>query len=126
MNIINKLPQDIVRYIIPFTYTLQPQCLLEDIRDYSHSLNKLYSVSYAQDHTGFFGRARLLNSLWVFSNYCCGNYYQIWKRMFGIKHKPEIWISNWYAIQPHNYQIRCLWGMFTKDERYSYFIHFKN
>lgn len=34
MDIIDKLPLDIVRYIIPFTYNVQSKTLLEEIKWY--------------------------------------------------------------------------------------------
>ena len=46
---IQKLPNDIIRYIIPYTYSIQPKRLLDDISSFyrTNELNKkLYSQLY--------------------------------------------------------------------------------
>ena len=39
IDIIKRLPEDIIQKIISYSYSPQPKDLLEDIRDYSHTLN---------------------------------------------------------------------------------------
>ena len=40
MDIIDRLPVDIVRYIIPFTYKVQPKALLEQIKSHRKKIIK--------------------------------------------------------------------------------------
>ena len=44
MEIIQKLPEDVMRYIIPYTYVVQPKELLEDIRSYYVTLKKAKDI----------------------------------------------------------------------------------
>ena len=41
MEIIQRLPEDVQRYIIPFTYNPQPKNLLRDIENYQYTLNNV-------------------------------------------------------------------------------------
>ena len=44
MEIIQRLPEDVMRYIIPYTYAVQPKELLEDIRSYYVTLKKAKDI----------------------------------------------------------------------------------
>tara|TARA_Y100001970_G_C14086464_1_gene777610 strand:- start:595 stop:1041 length:447 start_codon:yes stop_codon:yes gene_type:complete len=129
MDIFIKLPSDIRNGL--FRYFAHPVAekiafhnsshgrLMEDIRDYSRSLKQLYKLPFAKNHDGKWGRASLLNYLWLDAHIHCGNYYKIWERMFRI-HCPETakrWISTRYSIQCHVFQINALWALFTPRER---------
>ena len=133
MDIYNKLPEALMRKIfMHFRHPVadivrlhwrspQMHALLEDIRDYPVSLRSLYGLPFAKDHDGIWGRARLLNSLWVEARMNCGTYYKIWERMWRIN-KPitaECWIPM-LLIHGHVFQINSLWALFTKDERARY------
>ncbi len=77
MEIVHKLPLCLARKMfmhfrhpvsqIFMNYWRPPAIsnLLKDVRDYPASLRKLYSLSFAKEHDGAWGRARLLNSLWI-------------------------------------------------------------
>ncbi len=134
MDIYNKLPEALMRKIfMHFRHPVadivrlhwrspQMHALLEDIRDYPVSLRSLYGLPFAKDHDGIWGRARLLNSLWIEAQMNCGTYYKIWERMWRIN-KPktaEGWIRWRYAVNSHVFQIDSLWALFTKDERARY------
>ena len=131
MDIWQKLPTDIssklFRYfshpvadLVKIHYR-QPRILnlLEDIRDYHCTLKKLYDLKPPDHTTSEFGRATLLNHLWVSAFLLQGNYYKIWERMFRInsERRTEFWIRNRYACHPHKFQINCIWGLFTPLER---------
>jgi len=45
-DIIKRLPEDIIQKIISYSYSPQPKTLLEDIRDYSHTLNFVGNIYY--------------------------------------------------------------------------------
>ena len=79
-------------------------------------------LPFAKDHEGPFGRARLLNSLWMEAHILFGNYYEIWKRMYRIKiqRTAEYWVRWRYAVNCHRFQINSLWALFTKSERTAY------
>ena len=137
MDIVARLPEELARKFFLFfehpTSKLiklhnSPQGkLMEDIRDYPVSLKQLYSLPYAKDHDGSFGRARLLNSLWMEVHTIGGNYYKIWKRMFRVQceRTAEWWIRHRYATKGHKFQINALWGLFTKNERWQYLQRYK-
>ena len=97
--------------------------LMEDLRDFPSSLKKLYSLPFAKDHDGAYGRARLLNSLWVEAHRLFGDYYIIWRRMYRVRctKTAKWWISWRYATNCHKFQINSLWALFTKKER-TYFL----
>ena len=44
MEIIQRLPEDVMRYIIPYTNAVQPKELLEDIRSYYVTLKKAKDI----------------------------------------------------------------------------------
>ena len=46
IDIIKRLPEDIIQKIISYSYSPQPKTLLEDIRDYSHTLNFVGNIYY--------------------------------------------------------------------------------
>ena len=52
MEIIQKLPEDVQRYIIPFTYRPQPKSLCRDIENYQYTLNNVigaYKVEWTDE-----------------------------------------------------------------------------
>ena len=134
MDIFYKLPQDIARKIfryfrhpvaelVKFHHrTPQIKNLMADLRDYPISLQKLYSLPHAKDHDGKWGRARLLNSLWIEAHAIFGDYYKIWERMYRVRcpKMAKWWIGYRYALYSHKFQINSLWALFTKEEREMY------
>lgn len=137
MDLYNKLPDDIKTKI--FMFFIHPTAaiiklnnsprgkLMADIQDYSRSLNKLYKLSFAQDHsTSPWGRPRLINSLWMYAHTLLGSYYDIWRRMYRVKstRNAEWWIRHKYAVNSHDFQINTLWALFTISERQLYFQRF--
>ena len=132
MDIYIKLPDDIKNRIFLYCghrtakiikiHNSTRGKIMEDIRDYCGSINKLYKLPFAKDHNGKYGRARLLNTLWVEVNSCLGDYYEIWKRMYRIRRITQVrhWIGWHYAVQGHDYQIKSLWALFLPKERKEY------
>ena len=45
-NLIQKLPIDIIQYIIPYTYNLQDKILLDDIVNYKNTRTKIDEIYY--------------------------------------------------------------------------------
>lgn len=130
MDIYKQLPTDVsnklFRYFrhpvaeLVILHYRSPQIknLLEDIRDYHYTLEKLYSLK-SPDHDGIYGRATLLNHLWISGYLLNGSYYKIWERMFRINSAriTEYWIRSIYACRPHKFQINVMWALFTPVER---------
>ena len=133
MEIFQKIPNDIQHRL--FLYFEHPTAkiikfhhrphhinnLIKDIRDYNKTLQLLYNLPFAKDHDGKFGRARLLNSLWIEGHLLFGNYYKIWERMYRIRSTmtAERW-SCLSATKGHEFQINSLWALFTPHERKCY------
>ena len=129
MDLLSKLPSDIRNGM--FRYFAHPVAekirvhnsprgqLMGDIRDYPRSLEKLYRLPFAKNHDGKWGRASLLNYLWLEARFNCGDYYSIWKRMYRVRcQKTTEWWIRWrYAVNCHRFQINCLWALFTPLER---------
>ena len=125
MEIYNKLPEDVSHKM--FMYFAHPvaelvkfhhrsasvSALMKDIRDYPESLKRLYKLPFAKDHAGAFGRASLLNRLWINLRDCHRSYYRIWERLYCIKsrERAEHFIGNYYAVHPHKFQIEFLWKL---------------
>jgi len=135
MELFNRLPDDIRNKM--FQYFRHPtaqiiifhrrpseiKSLLVDILDYSKSLKKLYTLPCAvPQHDGAFGQATLLNTLWMEAHQNCGNYYNIWKRMYRVRciKTAKWWIGYCYAVNCHKFQIHTLWALFTPTERRSF------
>ena len=57
MNIIEKLPKDIIFKIIPFTYSPQIESLRKDITIFHFTLNKLSNLCSFRDNDTVFTRS---------------------------------------------------------------------
>ena len=140
MNIYTKLPPDIKHGF--FRYFIHPAAelvkfyhrpenvkhLMEDICNYFNTLKKLNKLPFSRDHSGKWGRATMLNSLWNEARENLGSYYKIWERMYRINNDTAAarWIRWRYAVNEHNFQINTLWALFTTKERNDYISRFKN
>jgi len=128
MELFIKLPEDIQRGM--FRFFRHPvaaalvaggdewQPRIDNIRNYHITLERLENSIFPRDHAGEFGRATLLNQLWIWARENTGGWYKIWDRKWGgwgrIRHD--------YAIRPHTYQINLLWGVMTKEEREGFLV----
>ena len=122
MNIIKKLPEDIRRAIIPYTYNIQPKFLLKDIRHYHISFRILNDLN--RPRLTIFGEhlespALLLNNIWVWILAHFKNYYTVCKRFLKIstEKRAKIWIGKKYITKPIKTQIRIIWALLTVTER---------
>ena len=121
MDIIRRLPDDIAKRM--FLYFRHPcaemlirekrEMLLEDIRDFPVSLAVLYEIC---GRGCFF----LLEILWRYIN--IWGHYRMWCRLYGFTTEKQVkrWVIDWYAVQHAEYQIRSLWGLLTKKERWMF------
>lgn len=130
---IQLLPDDIIRYIIPYTYSLQPNALRTDIRSFcsTHQQNaKLYyeywllemdefvepsdAEWWSDDIYGYMNQNKIpvignLNSRW----------YSIFRRnpLLNTKHKIDNYYEYIKSYKSFQSQIRICWGLFLPEER---------
>jgi hypothetical protein len=133
-EILQKLPVDIVRYIIPFTYSCQSPELLKDIRSFYSSRKYICEWYYELFHvlqnnsTEFEDQEWLINDLFGFANRghalmfgYIDDFYLLFFRNFSLccKKKVEKFIS---VIEGKSLstQINIFWGIFTPEERTSF------
>ena len=131
--LLHKLPRDIVRHIIPYTYSMQNKKLLDDIKNYydtKHAILVLYEESWKQeldnpDYSEYHANEWLINDLFAYSNnYYAGMYgfvksfYNIFRRFLFLKKIKDIekYVSK-LEKKPINTQINIFWGLFTPEER---------
>tara|TARA_Y100000590_G_scaffold384341_1_gene455624 strand:+ start:431 stop:829 length:399 start_codon:yes stop_codon:yes gene_type:complete len=123
MDIYKRLPDDIrnrmflyFRHpIMEFLIQYKREKMLEDIRDFNTSLEVFNTV------VGLIQESFLLNILWRYIHLVGGGYRNFWLRMYRFDRLHiKNWIIRWYAIQPFNYQIRTIWGLLTKRERWDF------
>jgi hypothetical protein len=130
MYIIDKLPTDIIREIIPYTYQCQPTILLEDIQDFYITKTKIvhiYKVIFNSTIEYYIDEYKdwLINDLIAFANDYqatlhgyTSNFYEIFTRyklIYSMKN-----VEAYFAkIQSRNVQSQSnvLWGIFTPNER---------
>ena len=85
INIIKKLPIELVNIIIPYTYNVQDKQLLLDIKSFSKDIELIKSVYYTQynEHVLLFD---LLQFLYLYKNEIKNTY----------KHLTKLHVSNLY------------------------------
>jgi len=136
MNIIQKLPLDIVNYIILYTYNLQSKNLLVDIVNFNDSKAKLMELYYnfwiikVQSLDPEEDKGWLINDLFSYANNdkatmygYVDNFYQIFKRNIFLQSKDDIdkFINNLEKKKLIT-QINIFLGLFTIKERKEFFI----
>ena len=128
---INRLPEDIVNHIIPYTYHLQSKSLLEDIQNYKKVKKSLLEIYYylwiewAGVDEPDNDKCWLINDLIAYTNdyqatmYGYVNkFYDIWYRNIFLKTRKEIDIY-FQKIERKNVmtQINIVLGLLTPKER---------
>lgn len=131
MNIfINKLPTDIINYIIPYTYKCQNKTLLDDIINYKETKDRISNVYYDFWITNVEvlepeDKYWLINDIFAYANnYQATMYgyiekfYNIFRRNLHLKTYEDI--HKYMSIldtKPVNSQINIFWGLLTSSER---------
>lgn len=139
MNIhIRKLPQDIVDYIIPYTYHLQNKQLLEDIKNFNETKELISDLYYnywiihmeeaEQEHKYW-----LINDIFAYiNNYeaimygYVDKFYKFFQRNQRLRTYEAI--ENYVTIletKPVDSQINILWSLLTPKERVEFVLSFK-
>jgi len=132
MELFIKLPEDIQRGM--FRFFRHPvaaaaaaegeewQRMVENIRNYHATLDVLNS--FPRDHKGAFGRASLLNHLWMWGRNTTGTWHKIWERRKDINDEAEARrVVAVVARRGHTYQINMIWSLFTADERVRFLLY---
>ena len=130
-EILAKLPVDIVRHIIPYTYSCQSPELLQDIRSFYSTRINIYSRYYEQyfviwnNSTEFEDQEWLVNDLFGFANKdralmygYIDDFYLIFFRNFSLSSKKEV--EKFISViegKSLSTQINIFWGLFTPEER---------
>lgn len=141
-TLFEKLPRDIVRHIIPYTYSTQNKKLLDDIKNYydtKPAIIVLYDEYWKKnlddpDYSEHHAYDWLINDLFAYSNdYYPGMYgfvksfYNIFRRCLFLKKIKEI---NKYVSKLEKKstitQINIFWGLFTPEERMLFCIEKMN
>ena len=129
MEIIQKLPEDIQRYIIPFTYNTQSKALLRDIIDYQKTLDHVLRVYKSSWNIDEETRDWIINDIfaWLNENVPTMNgyvptFYDVWARFAPFQpYKPSHSVMNLYLRflekKSSTTQIRIFWGLMTPFER---------
>jgi hypothetical protein len=129
--LVSKLPEDIIHFIIPFTYNIQPKELCNDITNYIKNKNiidKLYFNIYTNEdnedrnwiYNDIFGEANGWQPLMFgYTDY----FYSIIRRSYCKKNLTNLEIDALYDftkelnLQEINQQIFILFALFTPEER---------
>ena len=128
---IHCLPNEIQYHILSYTYTSQQKALLEDIRDFSETLQLLQyyteELPYLENNVLVSAADDIHNELYVYIHYylCDGSLEMVanmfWKRYFMFYPMTIERMSNYQIVNfteyPLNTQIRFVWGLLLPSER---------
>lgn len=127
---INKLPDDIIQYIIPYTYQLQNKPLLNDIKNYKETKDIISELYYNYWILGF-GEIEPEDKYWIINdlvafanNYQATMYgyveqfYNIFRRNLHLQTYEEIDVYlSVLQNKPVDSQINIIWSLLTPSER---------
>ena len=142
MELIQKLPEDIRRHIIPYTYRVQPQILLKDIVNYHQTFETLvhmyrknfpYEEGWSENEDEFcFGW--IINDIFGWLNHnlptfrgYVPHFYCIWSRFTPFQpFQPSRAVMNFYLRllekKSNETQTRVFWALMTPYERKLFLI----
>lgn len=133
-DFVQKLPEDIINRIIPFTYSPKSQTFLYDIRNYHKTLNLIEEIYFSYWASRGFTE---LDSQWLLifhiKTYANNNrepssffdsFRHVWFRNFILNNNDDF--DNFmvkYLLKPVQTQINMFWGILTPGERIDFIIH---
>ena len=128
---IQRLPQDIINSIIPYTYQPQSETLLKDIRNYSKTINLIRNLYYQywtvyKGYSEIEGKWQLINDIERYANndiptMLCfiDKFRHIWFRNFTLNNNDEFdnFIEK-FVLKSTPTQINMFWGILIPQERH--------
>lgn len=127
---INKLPTDIIQYIIPYTYKLQNKSLLNDIKNYKETkdrISELYYNYWVLDLGVMEPEDKywIINDVFAFANNYKAtmyghveNFYNIFRRNLYLQTHKDIHVYlSILQNKPPSSQINIVWSLLTPRER---------
>ena len=135
---IHRLPEDIIDYIIPYTYQLQNKQLLCDIKNYKETKDIVLELYYNlwiiyMEETEPEDKYWLINNIIAhINNYKATmygyveNFYNIFRRNQYLQTYEDI--NNYVSIletKPVDSQINIIWALLTPKERYDIINEFQ-
>ena len=132
-NFIQRLPQDIINSIIPYTYQPQSEILLQDIRNYSKTINLIRNLYYQywtvyKGYSEIEGKWQLINDIERYANNdvptmlsFIDKFRHIWFRNFTLNNNDEFdnFIEK-FVLKSTPTQINMFWGILIPQERHEF------
>ena len=119
-ELLDKLPIDMIRYIIPFTYNIQNKMLLDDICNYSKTKIQVFDL--------YFGiwtnedKDWISNDIFLYANLNKASMFGYTDNFYNILYRnpnyKTIDIISYLDNAPVNSQINIFWGLLKSNERY--------
>jgi hypothetical protein len=125
---INNLPLDVVRYIIPYTYQTQNKKLLNDIVDYKKSKSVIFELYYNFWFIQEMNQAHkdwLINDLFSYANNdqatmfgYTDDFYKLFSRNTRLTSKKKVdkYVQN-LETKEIDTQINVFWGLLLPEDR---------
>ena len=128
---VHSLPNEIQYIILSYTYSPQPTNLLQDIRDFSETIDILYDYMDEPEHHDnqvlVSAEDDLHNELYIYIHYylCDGSLEMVierfWRRYFMFCSMPSERIPKYQLVNfvyyPLTMQMRFIWGLLLPSER---------
>jgi hypothetical protein len=138
ITFIQKLPQDIMYHIIPYTYQLQPNVIMNDIKNYKETKELIVSLYYnywivnfeeAEPEDKYWlinDLVLLINNDQATMNGYVENFYNIFRRNQCLQSCESInnYVSN-LETKPVTTQINIIWSLLTPKERTEFLVSFQ-
>ena len=132
-SFIQRLPQDIINSIIPYTYQPQSETLLKDIRNYSKTINLIRNLYYQywtvyKGYSEIEGKWQLINDIERYANNdiptmlsFIDKFRHIWFRNFTLNNNDEFdnFIEK-FVLKSTPTQINMFWGILIPQERHEF------
>jgi len=124
--LMKRIPEDVImHHIIPYSYKTQKKELLQDIHDYTNSIQKLlyiYDNIYAYEYDLEKVQNYLLtNMLWYFKFTKFTGFYDIFRRCYSFRNYTNVEVNTYFqtgfTYLSFEKQIYLFWGLLTVEER---------
>jgi hypothetical protein len=127
-QLVNILPIDVVKYIIPYTYNTQNKTLLYDIQNYKRSKIKVFDLCCDYFTNNKTKENVILYTLfeYIYNTSDRLKFVQIFTRYVHLKTIYDVYnyVTN-LQKKTINTQINIIWGLLTPEERNDIIIMFQ-